>query len=140
MLRRRAGSAVWCGLLCAILVAAAACEAKDPAQAKAEFFVDRYYVEIDLEEALVHTAGLAREKIVREQELLKGIGPPDLTGKPSVHYRFVEESEPHGAARRSFLYELTISFRDGQVVRQALVTLQQDAAGTWQVANFREVN
>jgi hypothetical protein len=117
-----------------------ACEPRDPAQASAARFVDRYYVEIDLVAAMPYATGLALDKLVKEQELLEGIGVPLAAGKPSVHYRFVEEGASVHAERRSFLYELTIIFSDAQVVRQALVTVQQQPDASWRVANFQELN
>jgi hypothetical protein len=64
---------------------------------------------------------------------------PVNAGKPTVHYRLLEESGTSGPDQRSFLFELTISFTDAQVTRMALVTLQQNGAGAWQVANFEEL-
>ena len=42
-------------------------------------------------------------------------------------------------SQRSYLFELTISFSDAQVVRMALVTLQGNGANDWKVANFEEL-
>lgn len=127
------------GLLGLPGVLAAGCEAEDPARAVAARFVDHYYVELDLAAALPDATGLAHAKLLREQELLAGIDAPADAGRPSVYYRFLEEGEA-GATRRSFLYELTITFSDAHVVREALVTVREDEAGRWRVANFRELS
>jgi hypothetical protein len=115
------------------------CEPADPAQSAAGLFVDRYYVELDLAAARPYATGLALAKLTREAELLAGIDAPVNAGKPTVHYRLLEESGTSGPDQRSFLFELTISFTDAQVTRMALVTLQQNGAGAWQVANFEEL-
>jgi hypothetical protein len=116
------------------------CEPRDPAKAAAARFVDRYYVEIDLVAAIPYATGLALDKLETERELLEGIDAPLSAGKPSVHYRFLREGESRHAGRRSFLYELTITFTDSQVVRQALVTVQQQPDASWRVANFQELS
>ena len=115
------------------------CEPQDPAEAAAGRFVDRYYVELDLTAARPHATGLALAKLTREAELLAGIDAPAKAGKPTIHYKLVEESGTSGPDQRSFLYELTILFADAQVTRMALVTLQQDPGGAWRVANFEEL-
>ena len=117
----------------------AGCEAQDPAEAAARRFVDRYYVELDLKAARPYATGLALAKLTREEELLAGIDAPASAGKPSVHYRLVEQSPQAMPSRRRYLFELTISFSDAQVVRMALVTLQDDGANDWKVANFEEL-
>lgn len=125
-------------LACLVLLSAG-CEAQDPARAVGARFVDHYYVELDLAEAMPWATGLALEKLEREKKLLDGIDAPANAGKPSVYYRFVEESASQ-ASQRSFLYELTISFSDASVVREALVTLREGDDGRWRVANFQELS
>ncbi|MFP6664962.1 MAG: hypothetical protein VCC00_12220 [Deltaproteobacteria bacterium] len=133
-------SLVFVCLAAVLVLSISACESRDPAQAAASRFVDSYYVEIDLKAAMPYATGLAFNKLVTEQELLEGIGVPLAAGKPTVHYRFVEEGASRHAERRSFLYELTITFSDAQVVRQALVTVQQQPDRSWRVANFQELS
>ena len=125
----------------ALLLAAtlAGCTSDDPARAAAERFVDRYYVEIDLSRAHEEAVGLARAKVEREMKLLEGVQPAEESSRPRVHYRFVEQQEP-GRDRRGFIYELTISFEQGeQLQRKALVTVgEQD--GAWRAVNFQEID
>ncbi len=116
-----------------------ACEPTDPARAGAERFIDRYYVEIDLPAAKDHAVGFALVKLDREIGLLEGIDGPESSGKPDVNYRFLTERAGSDADHRGFLYELTIHFGGGQVVRRALVTVQE-ADGGWRVANFQELD
>jgi hypothetical protein len=123
-----------------VLLAAGGCEQADPARAGAERFIDRYYVEIDLPAAREHAVGFAQVKLDRELELLAGIDAPESAGKPQVNYRFLQEQagvEPH---HHGLLYELTITFAEGdQVVRRALVTVRDDD-GEFRVANFQEID
>lgn len=130
---------VFVALVALVGLAGAGCEAGDPAEAAARRFVDRYYVELDLKAARPYATGLALAKLTREEELLAGIDAPASAGKPSVHYRLVEQSPEAMPSQRSYLFELTISFSDAQVVRLALVTLQGDGANEWKVANFEEL-
>lgn len=117
------------------------CEPSDPARVGAENFIDRYYVEINLPAAREHAVGYATAKLDREMELLEGIGAPESSGKPHVNYRFLSERDGSDADHRGFLYELTIIFGGGgEVVRRALVSVEEDEAGVWRVANFQELD
>ena len=129
------------GLARAVLLVAvlAACQAEDPARAGAERFIDQYYVQIDLPAAMEHASGFAVAKLEREQELLDGIAAPEAGGKPQVNYRFLTEREGSNPGHRGFLYELTISFAGGQVVRRTLVTVAEEG-GVWRAVNFQEID
>lgn len=115
------------------------CTPEDPARLGAERFIDQYYVRIDLPAAREEADGFAVAKLEREMELLEGIDAPESGGKPQVNYRFLTERPGHSAGHRGFLYELTITFAGGQVVRRALVTVAE-ANGAWRAVNFQEID
>ncbi len=125
------------GILCALL---AGCANPEPARRGAEEFIDRYYVSVDPAEAREYAVGFARGKLDRELALLEDVDLPEAAAKPAVNYRFLEERAGTDARHRGFLYELTITFRDGEpIVRRALVTVREDQ-GQWRVANFQELD
>lgn len=135
--RGRIAAALGALVLGAVL---SACEPADPARTGAEEFIDRYYVEINLPAARAYAVGFAIAKLDREMELLEGIGAPESAGKPHVNYRFLSERAGADAEHRGFLYELTITFGGGgEVVRRALVTVQEDG-DQWRVSNFQELD
>lgn len=125
-------------LACA--VGLAGCRASDPARASADRFVDSYYVEIDLPRARANAVGLARAKVEREIELLRGVARPEPEARPTIYYRFLEEKRDLQEGQRGFLYRLTIAFKGGDTVtRRALVVVRKDG-GVWRAVNFRELD
>jgi len=119
------------------LVAAAACSQSNPARDGADRFVDSYYVEIDLPRAKENAIGLARAKVERQIELLKGVERPESESKPTVYYRLLEER--HGE-RPGFVYELTISLGGGETVKRRALVIVREEAGAWRAANFEELD
>jgi hypothetical protein len=106
------------------------------ARGVAEEFVDRHYVEIDLQKAKEYSVGLALQKIDDEIRLTGGQAIDASTRKPKVHYRLVEKKEADG--RASFLYEGTIRAEDApEFTRRWLVVARKEGDG-WRVSNFSE--
>jgi hypothetical protein len=118
--------------------ALAAC-GPDPSTARgtAERFLDAHYVTIELASALPYTSGLARQKVEREMELVKGVPIDDTTVKPIVRYRLIKEDrDPAGA--NHFLYRGTIVVDgDDGFDRQWLVTVRHEEEG-FRVTNYQE--
>lgn len=106
------------------------------AQGVVEEFVDRHYVEIDLQKSKQYAVGLALEKINEEIRLTAGQVIDASTRKPSIHYRLLEKKQ--AGNRASFLYEGTIRAEDApEFTRRWLVTARKDPDG-WRVSNFTE--
>jgi hypothetical protein len=106
------------------------------AQGVAEEFIDRHYVEIDLQKAKEYSVGLALQKINDEIRLTSGQTIDASTRKPKVHYRLVEQKTADG--RVSFLYEGTIRAEDApEFTRRWLIVARKDGDG-WRVSNFTE--
>jgi hypothetical protein len=124
-------------LFVAALLGAVACTEDDPARNGADRFVDSYYVEIDLPRARENSVGLARAKVEREIELLKGVERPESDAKPSVYYRLLEE---RGGERPGFVYELTISFGGGETVKRRALVIVREEGGEWRAVNFEELD
>jgi len=119
------------------LIGASACSEANPARDGADRFVDSYYVEIDLPRAKENAVGLARAKVERQIELLKGVERPESESKPTVYYRLLEER--HGE-RPGFVYELTISLGGGETVKRRALVIVREEAGAWRAANFEELD
>jgi hypothetical protein len=120
------------------ILGVAACR-PDPSTPRgtAERFLDEHYVHIDLPSALPYTTGLARQKVEKEIDLVRGVAIDDSTRKPSVHYSLLEE-RPDGERAVSYLYRGRIAV-DGadSFERRWLVTVRQEADG-WRVTNYQE--
>lgn len=121
------------------LVGLAGCRgATDSPRGAIEAFLDAHYVHIDLEAAKQHTAGVAREKVEKEQHLVGDQQIDASTRKPRVTYALVEPRE-EADDRVSLLYEGTIHFDDGgEMSLRWLVTARREADGTWKVSNYQE--
>jgi len=118
--------------------ASAGCRA-DPSTARgtAERFLDAHYVEIDLPTALPYTSGVAREKVEKELELVKGVSIDETTFKPIVRYSLLEE-RADGDGGTKFLYHGRILVDGGGGFdRRWLVTVRQETAG-YRVTNYQE--
>jgi hypothetical protein len=106
------------------------------AQGIAEEFIDRHYVEIDLQKAKEYSVGLALQKIDDEIRLTSGQTIDASTRKPKVHYSLVEKKEADG--RVSFLYQGTIQAEDApEFTRRWLIVARKEGDG-WRVSNFTE--
>jgi hypothetical protein len=113
----------------------------DPSTARgtAERFLDAHYVEIDLEQALPFTSGLARKKVEDEMDLVKGVSIDDTTLKPVVRYTFLEE-HPDGGGGSKFLYRGRIVVDGGEGFdRRWLLTVRQEPDG-YRVTNYQELS
>jgi hypothetical protein len=123
-----------------LVVAAAllACR-PDPSTARgtAESFLDAHYVTIQLADALPFTSGVARQKVEREMELVRGVPIDDTTVKPIVRYELLREDDDAAGGSR-FLYKGTILVdgADG-FDRRWLVTVRREDAG-FRVTNYQE--
>jgi hypothetical protein len=137
MLLRPAGLGTFRRALAALLLAVPGCSEPNPAREGADRFVDSYYVEIDLPRAKENAVGLARAKVEREIELLKGIERPESDAKPTVYYRLLEERR---GERPGFVYELTISFGGGETVQRRALVIVREEGGSWRAANFEELD
>jgi len=127
---------VWIAL--ALLVA---CSSSNPARQGAEDFVDRYYVGVDPAAAREYAVGFARGKLDRELRLLEEVEMAEMSARPIVHYRLLEERPGSDERHRGFLFELTIRFAEGgSIERKALVTVREEGDGRWKTANFQELD
>ena len=134
--RRSVPGPVWIAL--ALLVA---CSSSNPARQGAEDFVDRYYVGVDPAAAREYAVGFARGKLDRELRLLEEVEMAEMSARPIVHYRLLEERPGSDERHRGFLFELTIRFAEGgSIERKALVTVREEGDGRWKTANFQELD
>ena len=124
-----------------VLLWLGACSSPNPARQGAEDFVDRYYVGVDPAAAREYAVGFARGKLDRELKLLEEVDMAEMSARPIVHYRLLEERPGSDERHRGFLFELNIRFAEGgSIDRKALVTVREEEDGRWKTANFQELN
>ena len=123
--------------LCLLAVLVGACGRDlSTAQGVVEEFVDQHYVNINLQKAKEHAAGLALEKINEELRLTAGQPIDASTRKPKVHYRLLEKKQAE--SRASFLYEGTIRAEDAPEFNRRWLIAARKEGGEWRVSNFTE--
>jgi len=123
--------------LCLLAVLVGACGRDlSTAQGVVEEFVDQHYVNINLQKAKEHAAGLALEKINEELRLTSGQAIDTSTRKPRINYRLLEKKE--GERRASFLYEGTIRAEDAPEFTRRWLVVARKEGGEWRVSNFTE--
>ena len=118
-----------------VLLATIACSPPAP-RATAEAFMDAHYLAIDLREARLLTAALARNKVDREIELTQGTAIDEQTEKPRINYRL--ERAEHGPDASLYAYELTIRAPGLKPYTKRVVLTLRRSGASWKVTNFDE--
>lgn len=111
--------------------------ANDTAVGAAASFLDDHYVRIDLDAALQHCVGLAREKVAEEKRLVGDQKIDETTRQPRVTYRLKEE-RPEAEDHVSLVFDAMIHV-DGtdSFARRWLVTVRR-MGNEWKVSNFSD--
>lgn len=113
-----------------------ACTAERPPyhQAAAQF-IQTYYLNIDPRGALEITEGPARDKVLREVELLKGIETAQTGERPKMEYQ-IKECVLREGERAQCHYEIYID-AGRKILRKGRLTLRP-VAGKWKTTQFIE--
>lgn len=131
----------WRGRLAAVafvvLAGSAGCGASGP-EAAAQRFLDAYYVQADLGEAVKLVDGLALEKVREQQALTRGIRADALSRKRQVFYE-LRRRRDRGEERVVFMYDLRVQGDGGSLRKRALITVAR-IGERWRVTNFSDTD
>jgi len=122
-------------LLCGVMIA---CGVRNEPRSVADKFCYLYLIELNQAEALSLASGLAKEKLLKEIELLRGarIASDELQlAKPFIDYemsRRADQDESHVM----FNYLLTIEPKSGGKIEQEVLISTVLEKGRWKVNNF----
>jgi len=116
---------------------AACSQPANSAQATAQAFVDRFFVEANQRAALPLTEGVARAKLEEGLRLL-GAQPASTTEeRPRVYYRQLsEQTQDDGMA---FHFRLTVVVTGDQPIEPELIVRVRPNGEQWRVSNFEVV-
>jgi len=123
-------------LIVPFTLAAPACSKESAAQKVADQFIEAYYVQLSVKDALPMTEGLAKEKLEGQLKLMVGDGGPDPSAdKPRVTYSLVKHESPSADAA-VFVYSVKTHMEDlgGRTV---FVKLRHDG-NQWIITQFTE--
>lgn len=123
-------------LCLATLVLLVACSRSDSPESVAQDFVERYYVQPNLEKAKALAHGLARHKIEKEQQLLQPMSQSVIPGDRAVSYS-LHATRGMGEDRIFFVYDLAISVDRQTMKKRAFISTTRVKEG-WRVTNFQE--
>lgn len=123
-------------LCLATLVLLVACSRSDSPESVAQDFVERYYVQPNLEKAKALAHGLARHKIEKEQQLLQPMSQEVISGDRAVSYS-LHATRGMGEDRIFFVYDLAISVDRQTMKKRAFISTTRVKEG-WRVTNFQE--
>ncbi len=121
----------FCGML-------SACGVRNDPREVADKFCYLYLIELNQTEALTLASGLAKEKLIKEIDLLRGarIASDELQlAKPFIDYemsRRADQDESHVM----FNYLLTIEPKSGGKIEQEVLISTVLEDGRWRVNNF----
>ena len=105
----------------------------------AERFLDAHYVEINLPNALPYTSGVARQKVEKEIDLVKGVSIDETTFKPIVRYALLQEhADEDGGTKFLYRGKILVDGSEG-FERRWLVTVRHEADG-YRVTNYQELS
>lgn len=123
-------------LCLATLVLLVACSRSDSPESIAQDFVERYYVQPNLEKAKALAHGLARHKIEKEQQLVQSVSQAVIPGGRAVSYSLYA-TRGMGEDRIFFVYDLAISVDRQTMKKRAFISTSRVKEG-WRVTNYQE--
>lgn len=108
---------------------------RQPNEKQAAVFIQTYYLDIDPKSALEITEGPAREKMLREVELLEGVGRPQKWETPAMTYQIKDCQLPE-PGKAQCTYEIDID-AGRRILRKGMLTLRKEKDG-WKATQFIE--
>jgi hypothetical protein len=101
----------------------------------ADRFVQLYYAESNVADALKLSTGAARTKLEAELAAMQGMAPAAASDKPHVGFRLASESVT-SATQATYAYEVDARTSDVHSLTATLVL--SDAGGQWLVTSLAE--
>jgi len=118
------------------LSAAAACQKAPESQKIADKFIEYYYVQISVKDAVPLTSGLAKEKLQGQLQLMADAGPPDTgADKPRVDFSLVSKKN-EDADTATYVYQVVAHVQD--VGKRLVYVKLRKENGQWRVTTFTE--
>jgi hypothetical protein len=122
-------------VLATILAAASACSKPSPSQEAAERFMDLYYHEANVAEAVKLTTGAAKTRLDGELQAIKGVKPDAGSNKPAVGVRLVSSSAT-ASGHASYVYRVDARTADVGQITTTLSLVEEN--GRWLVSSLTE--
>ena len=109
---------------------------KVPASAEqvARDFVESYYVEINLAQALTYTEGLAADRVNMSLQLTHGQAPDATALKPQVSTKLLTKEAD--ALGDRYLFQLQIRPKNFEPFQRKIMVRVQPVGSGWKVAQF----
>lgn len=132
---QRSRRAFLLSLVVPLTLSASACTQPSQSQKAADQFVEAYYVQISVADAVKMATGLAKAKLDGQLKLLAGAGPEPVADKPRVTFKLIS-SKSAEAGEATYVYEIHTHVQDvGK--RMVFVKVRQEN-GNWLVTQFTE--
>jgi hypothetical protein len=114
------------------------CGARNDPRSVADKFCYLYLIELNQTEALELASGLAKEKLLKEIDLLKGartVSDELQLAKPFIDYKMSRRAD-QDASHVMFNYLLTIEPKSGGKIEQEVLISTVLENGRWKVNNY----
>jgi len=119
-----------------ITAAAAGCTKATESQKVADQFMDIYYVQISVKDALPLSSGLAKEKLNGQLQLMQGAGPEPAADKPRVTWGLIASKTEEKATEATYVYKVDAHVED--VGKRLVYVKLRKEGGKWLVTQFME--
>lgn len=123
-------------LIVPFTLSAQACSSESPAQKVADRFIEAYYVQLDVKEAVQFTEGLAKEKLEQQLKLMVGDGGPEpASGRPRVTYALTEKQHP---TADSAIYVYSINTHMEDIGKRTVFVKLRREGNQWIITQYTE--
>jgi hypothetical protein len=119
-----------------LAISAAACTQAPDSQKVADRFMEFYYVQISVKDAVALSNGLAKEKLQGQLKLMEGVGTEPSADKPKVTFSLVSH-KADSEQEATYVYSVNTHVEElGK--RLVYVKVRSEAGASWMVTQFTE--